>query len=164
MQQLICELCGRAEFVKQGEYFVCQGCGTKYSVEEAKALMMSDAAGTNSVANSYGEQFKNLLIIAEDNLEGGTWDTGFHACEKAIEMVPQSKEAWGLKAKYLIRHGNRAQNEIVSAINAAGKYTEGDTSQVVDALVKFRFARFAEDAKKNRERLGRFASRFTNTA
>lgn len=39
MAQLTCELCGGTNFVKRDGMFVCESCGTKYSVEEAKALM-----------------------------------------------------------------------------------------------------------------------------
>ena len=44
MAQLTCELCGSTEFVKDGGYFVCQGCGTKYTVEEARAMLTGAAA------------------------------------------------------------------------------------------------------------------------
>lgn len=40
----ICELCGGSEFVKSDGMFVCQGCGTKYSPEEAQKLMKEDGA------------------------------------------------------------------------------------------------------------------------
>lgn len=36
MKQLICELCGSSDLVKSDGMFVCQECGTKYTVEEAK--------------------------------------------------------------------------------------------------------------------------------
>lgn len=36
MKQLICEMCGGSDLIKQEGVFVCQSCGTKYSVEEAK--------------------------------------------------------------------------------------------------------------------------------
>ena len=37
----VCELCGKTEFVKEDGMFVCQGCGTKYTPEEAKKLPAS---------------------------------------------------------------------------------------------------------------------------
>lgn len=39
MGQLVCELCGKSDFLKQDGVFVCQGCGTKYSPEEAKKML-----------------------------------------------------------------------------------------------------------------------------
>ena len=40
MKQLICEMCGGSDLIKQDGVFVCQHCGTKYSVEEAKKMML----------------------------------------------------------------------------------------------------------------------------
>ena len=33
MKALICEMCEGAELIKQDGNYVCQACGTKYSVE-----------------------------------------------------------------------------------------------------------------------------------
>ena len=35
MKQLTCEMCGSTDLIKQEGVFVCQTCGTKYSVEES---------------------------------------------------------------------------------------------------------------------------------
>ena len=40
MKAIVCEMCGGNDLVKQEGVFVCQSCGTKYSVEEAKKLMV----------------------------------------------------------------------------------------------------------------------------
>ena len=47
MAAIMCELCGSNDVVKQGDYFVCQHCGTKYTVEDAKKLI-----GTVKIDNS----------------------------------------------------------------------------------------------------------------
>ena len=39
MKKIVCEMCEGTEFVKENGAFVCQECGMKYSVEEAKKLM-----------------------------------------------------------------------------------------------------------------------------
>ncbi len=44
MARFVCELCGGDNLVKEGDFFVCQGCGTKYSLEDARKLMQPDAA------------------------------------------------------------------------------------------------------------------------
>lgn len=36
---LTCELCGSTDFLKDQGVFVCQGCGCKYTVEEARAVI-----------------------------------------------------------------------------------------------------------------------------
>ncbi len=40
MKQLTCEMCGSTELLKQEGVFVCQSCGCKYTVEEAKKLLL----------------------------------------------------------------------------------------------------------------------------
>ena len=49
MKQLTCEMCGSTDLLKQDGVFVCQTCGTKYSVEEAKKMMIE---GTVDVSGS----------------------------------------------------------------------------------------------------------------
>ena len=43
---MICEICGSTDLVKQDGFFVCQSCGTKYTVEEARKLL-GDAPTTD---------------------------------------------------------------------------------------------------------------------
>lgn len=40
MKAIKCELCGSNELIKQEDYFVCQFCGTKYTPEAAKKLII----------------------------------------------------------------------------------------------------------------------------
>lgn len=49
MKALVCEMCNSNDLVKQDGCFVCQCCGTKYSVEEAKKMMIE---GTVDVSGS----------------------------------------------------------------------------------------------------------------
>ena len=49
MKQLTCEMCGGTDLIKQDGVFVCQNCGMKYSVEEAKKMMVE---GTVQIDNS----------------------------------------------------------------------------------------------------------------
>ena len=48
-------MCGGTELIKQDGAFVCQNCGMKYSVEEAKKMMIEgtvDVQGTVKVDNT----------------------------------------------------------------------------------------------------------------
>ncbi len=40
MKALQCELCGSTEIIKDGDFFVCQSCGMKYTLETAKKMMV----------------------------------------------------------------------------------------------------------------------------
>ena len=50
MKALTCEMCGSTDLIKDGGVFVCQSCGTKYTVEEAKKMKeaLDKAFGTTT--------------------------------------------------------------------------------------------------------------------
>lgn len=87
MKQLTCEMCGSTELIKQDGFFVCQTCGTKYSVEEAKKMMIEgtvDVQGTVKVDNSaFVEKY---LSNARRAYEKEDWDE----VEKYYNMVEQN--------------------------------------------------------------------------
>lgn len=61
MNRLTCEMCGSTDLIKQDGYFICQWCGCKYTVEEARRMMIEgtvDVQGTVKVDNSsYVEKY-----------------------------------------------------------------------------------------------------------
>ena len=70
MKQLTCEMCGSTDLIKEDGVFVCQTCGCKYSVEEARKMMIEgtvDVEGTVTVQNS--AQLENLLSLAQSSFE-----------------------------------------------------------------------------------------------
>jgi len=55
LKTLVCEMCGSNDLLKEDGVFVCQNCKTRYSVEEAKRMMVEgtvDVTGTVKVDNS----------------------------------------------------------------------------------------------------------------
>lgn len=86
MNAIMCELCGSNDVVKQGEYFVCQHCGTKYSLEDAKKLI-----GTVKIDSS--DELKNLYELARRAKS----DENRENAQKYYEMIlvkdPNSWEA-----------------------------------------------------------------------
>lgn len=66
MKQLRCEMCGSTDLVKQEGVFVCQSCGCKYSVEEARKMMIEgtvDVSGS-TVKIDTSTKLKNLYTLA----------------------------------------------------------------------------------------------------
>lgn len=87
MKQLICEMCGSADLIKDGGVFVCQSCGCKYSIEEAKRMMIEgtvDVQGTVTVDNSAFVQ--KYLANARRAYEKEDWEE----VEKYYNMVEQN--------------------------------------------------------------------------
>lgn len=76
MKRLTCEMCGSTDIIKQNGLFVCQHCETKYSVEDAKKMMIEgtvDVSGS-TVKVDTSEELKNLFQLArraknDDNAE-----------------------------------------------------------------------------------------------
>ena len=52
MKAIQCELCGSNDLVKQNGVYVCQYCGTQYTIEEAKICYALQKA----VSMSAGQQ------------------------------------------------------------------------------------------------------------
>lgn len=71
MQAIKCELCGSNQLIKKDGYFQCEHCGTKYTLEEAKKLIVS---GTVEVVKGNAEK-ERLLSNAKKHVELGSFHT-----------------------------------------------------------------------------------------
>lgn len=94
MKTLTCEMCGSTNLMKQDGIFVCQSCGTKYSVEEAKKMMIAgtvSVAGTVSIDNS--EQVKNLLLQGNRYLESEEYGEAEVVFSKVLAIESNNLEA-----------------------------------------------------------------------
>lgn len=90
MKAIVCEMCSSRDVVKQDGFFVCQSCGTKYSTEDAKKLMI-EVAGTVDVTGStvsvnYTAQSKKSLENARRAMSKEDWDE----TEKYYDLVEQN--------------------------------------------------------------------------
>ena len=88
MKPLVCEMCQSNDLIKQDGYFVCQYCGTKYSVEEAKKMMSDDGPvdvqGTVKVDNS--DFVQKYLLNARRAKQKEDWEE----TEKYYNLVEQN--------------------------------------------------------------------------
>lgn len=80
MKQLTCEMCGSTDLMKQDGVFVCQSCGCKYSVEEAKRMMVE---GTVKIDNS--KKIENLYMLARQAKESDDAENA----EKYYDLIKQ---------------------------------------------------------------------------
>lgn len=99
MKQLTCEMCGSTDLTKQDGVFVCQTCGCKYSVEEAKKMMVEgtvDVTGsTVKVDNS--DSINNYLTVAQNALSSSNHQEAEIYANKVIEIAPTNYLAWIIK-------------------------------------------------------------------
>lgn len=100
MKRLTCEMCGSTDLVKQDGVFVCQACGCKYSVEEARKMMIEwpvEVTGTVKVDNS--ASVESYLSMARAACLAGNYGEAESYCNKSLEIEPAHAEAWLLKGK-----------------------------------------------------------------
>ena len=98
MKKLVCEMCGGADLVKQDGVFVCQNCGTKYSVEEAKKMMMEGSVsieGTVAIEGTVkvdkSEELKKLFALARRAKKA---DNTENAARYYTEIEMQDPNSW----------------------------------------------------------------------
>ncbi len=94
MKQLICEMCGSNNLIKHDGVFVCQDCRTKYSVEEAKKMMIE---GTVRIDNSH--MIVNYLEMARNAYQSSNNLEAESYANKVIELDPTNYKAWLIKGK-----------------------------------------------------------------
>lgn len=58
MKQLTCEVCGSTDLIKQDGVFVCQACGCKYSVEDARKMMIEGAVSIEGAVKTKSDDFE----------------------------------------------------------------------------------------------------------
>ncbi len=68
MKAIKCEMCDSSDIVKEGDYYVCQYCGTKYTVEAAKKLLVE---GIVKIDNS--DNVKKYLQNARQSKQRDDW-------------------------------------------------------------------------------------------
>ena len=87
MKQLTCEMCGGTDLIKQDGVFVCQSCGMKYSVEEAKKMMIEGTVEVQGVVKVDNTAFvEKYLANARRAKQKEDWDE----TEKYYNMVEQN--------------------------------------------------------------------------
>lgn len=122
MKQLTCEMCGSTDLIKDGGVFVCQTCGCKYSIEEAKKMMIEgtvEVVGTVKVDNT--SAIENYLDMARNALDAGNNKEADEYCNRIIEMDTTNWEAWFIKGKAVGWQSTLGNVRISETINAFSK-------------------------------------------
>lgn len=135
MKALTCEMCGSTNLIKQDGVYVCQSCGTKYSVEEAKKMMVEgtvDVKGTVQVDRS--NETKNLISLANSAIESVNGEEAYSYANRALENDPQNAQAWFIKMKAVGLTAILKDLKVLDVINAgenAIKFSDGELTKDV---------------------------------
>lgn len=95
MKQLTCEMCGSTDLIKQDGVFVCQSCGIKYSVEEARKLMIEgkvDVSGSTVFIDNT-KQVENDLKRAKQYENEGNSRSAMEYYNKVLDADADNAEA-----------------------------------------------------------------------
>lgn len=100
MKRLTCEMCGGTDLIKQDGVFVCQSCGCKYSVEEAKKMMVEGTVEvTGTVKLDKNAELAACLRLFEDAYTSGNLEYAYKHASRATEIDPASPDAWLAKMR-----------------------------------------------------------------
>jgi len=138
MKQLTCEMCGSTDLIKQDGVFVCQSCGIKYSVEEAKKMMIEgtvEVKGSVKIDNSDNvETYKEMAINAYN---AGNTAEAYRYFLKVLEIDPtdyQSIFYKGMCQGWETSLARPRVGEAVSAYQQSAQYIPSEISQKVKEL------------------------------
>ena len=92
VRKVVCELCGSNELKKDGDDFVCQNCGTRYTPEEAKKLLV-DIKVSGTVAVDGVATVGDIIARAKKEEKAGNYNLALDYYKRAEKVSPMSKEA-----------------------------------------------------------------------
>ena len=95
MKAIVCEMCGGQELLKKDGVFVCQHCGTQYTAEEAKKLIVEakvDISGSAVTVDNL-PQVKAILTRAREFEDKKDSIKAREYYNKVLDIDPHNTEA-----------------------------------------------------------------------
>ena len=131
MKKLRCELCGSTDLIKKDGIYVCNSCGSKFTVEEARKMMV-EVEGDVNVKNM--GNVENYIVMAQNAFSSKNNKEAENYCNKAIEINTESYEAWLIKGKAAGWQSTIANIRFPEALNCfenAIKYAPEDKKEEI---------------------------------
>lgn len=89
MKQIVCEVCGSNDLVKEDGCFICQYCGAKYSPEEAKRLIVEVNGKVDVSGSKVTVDNTSFVERSFENARRAKAKEDWEECEKYYNMVEQ---------------------------------------------------------------------------
>lgn len=133
MKKLQCELCGSIDLVKNGDYFVCQSCGAKYTPEEARnKININVNVSDNGITPE--QQIDNYKDLAANAYKAGNNNEAYSYCQRILELDTKDRDAWYLKgltsALMNFAAANFNLDECIHCFNQTLKYVDSEESRI----------------------------------
>jgi len=162
MKKLTCEMCGSTDLLKQDGVFVCQTCGCKYSVEEARKMMVEgvvEVSGTVKVDDT--DKIDGYLELSKNAYESGNGKLAFEYANKTLEIDHKNYKAWIAKMKsieFISTVGDLKLVEVMEAGKNAILYAEESIKKEVTNEV------YLYEVKRSLELLKLAMEKYSDTA
>ena len=154
MKKIVCEMCEGSNFLKQDGMFVCQECGSKYTVEEAKKLMVevdgdvpaaAPAAPAAPVAADNSQKIENLRKLAKRAQDEDNSEMAAKYFEQLLMECPDDWEASFYSTYYAAHNIKIAQigsaaNKVANIIGPTFKLIKQSCNQVEGTTAYIRVA------------------------
>ena len=99
MKAIKCEVCGSSELTKNDGVFVCDYCGTKYSLEEVRKMMVEGTVEvTGTVKIDTSEQNRGKIQLALDAYMDMDYEKADALADEVILNDSTLSDAWYIKA------------------------------------------------------------------
>lgn len=89
MKRLVCEICGSSELIKQDDRYICQACGTNYTTEEAKKLLVEISGSVDISGSTVKVDNSSLVQRSLENARRAKSKEDWEECEKYYNTVEQ---------------------------------------------------------------------------
>lgn len=110
MKLLKCEVCGSNEMTKNGDLFVCDYCGAKYTIDAARKMIESTVNISGNVSIDSSSRLKSFIQAAFDAYEHINLDNVLKYAEEALNIDPTNADAlWAMVGYSMSRDGYRVE-------------------------------------------------------
>lgn len=137
MKALVCEMCNSNQIRKENGVFVCQNCGTQYSIEEAKKLLV-EIEGSVKIDNS--DEVTKLYQAARNALRASDYSTALSDYEMLTRMDPNNWEpvfysillkSFGIRNGEIESAALRIANGLPQVFDMVNKINDSDEKKTV---------------------------------
>ena len=151
MKRLTCEMCGSADLVKDGGVFACQSCGCKYSVAEAKKMMVEEPVqveGHDQVGGSdqvdIKAQIDSMCRNARRLYEEGKNPECRTICAELLKLDPGNH--YGIIYGTLLENVELANNDVCWDFESVETSIAGTFETAAKQMSRAEYFSFCEDA------------------
>ena len=132
---LTCELCGSTDFVKDNGLFVCQGCGTKYTLQEAqRQIAAQNQAAQAQVQAQQTQDALNAVLNAVAGVANAVMSNVTQAApvlNNASDFAPSGFDVSSVGAREANNYACRARQMLLNEYKQLEHPTEAQQKRLV---------------------------------